>query len=51
MRDVDDEDEDETPRDTWATVRRLWSEAAGDHRDLHIEAHSFPTRRSSDLLI
>lgn len=30
MRDVDDEDEDETPRDTWATVRRLWSEAAGD---------------------
>ena len=31
MRDVDDEDEDEKPRDTWATVRRLWSEAAGDH--------------------
>ena len=31
MRDVDDEEEDETPRDTWATVRRLWSEAVGDH--------------------
>ena len=31
MRDVDDEDEDEKPRDTRATVRRLWSEAAGDH--------------------
>ena len=31
MRDVGDEDEDGKPRDTWATVRRLWSEAAGDH--------------------
>ncbi|MBD9104051.1 MAG: ABC transporter ATP-binding protein, partial [Collinsella aerofaciens] len=31
MRDVGDEDEDEKPSDTWATVRRLWSEAAGDH--------------------
>lgn len=31
MRDVDDDDEDGKPRDTWATVRRLWSEAAGDH--------------------
>ena len=36
MRDVDDEDEDETPRDTWATVRRLWSEAAGDHWRFYI---------------
>lgn len=35
MRDVDDED-DETPRDTWATVRRLWSEAAGDHWRFYI---------------
>ena len=26
------------------------SVTAGDHRDLHIEAHSFPTRRSSDLV-
>ena len=34
MRDVDDEDE--TPRDTWATVRRLWSEAAGDHWRFYI---------------
>ena len=32
----DDEDEDETPRDTWATVRRLWSEAAGDHWRFYI---------------
>ena len=36
MRDVDDGDEDETPRDTWATVRRLWSEAAGDHWRFYI---------------
>ena len=36
MRDVDDEDEDEKPRDTWATVRRLWSEAAGDHWRFYI---------------
>ena len=36
MRDVDDEGEDETPRDTWATVRRLWSEAAGDHWRFYI---------------
>ena len=36
MRDVDDEEEDETPRDTWATVRRLWSEAAGDHWRFYI---------------
>ena len=28
MRDVGDEDEDETPRDTWATVRRLVGEGA-----------------------
>lgn len=34
MRDVDDEDE--KPRDTWATVRRLWSEAAGDHWRFYI---------------
>ena len=27
----------------------LTGEHFGDHRDLHIEAHSFPTRRSSDL--
>ena len=36
MRDVDDGDEDETPRDTWATVRRLWSEATGDHWRFYI---------------
>ncbi|MFR6500865.1 MAG: ABC transporter transmembrane domain-containing protein, partial [Collinsella sp.] len=36
MRDVDDEDEDEKPRDTWATVRRLWSEDAGDHWRFYI---------------
>ena len=36
MRDVGDEDEDETPRNTWATVRRLWSEAAGDHWRFYI---------------
>ena len=36
MRDVDDEEEDETPRDTWATVRRLWSEAVGDHWRFYI---------------
>ena len=36
MRDVDDEDEDDTPRDIWATVRRLWSEAAGDHWRFYI---------------
>ena len=36
MRDVDDEDEDEKPRDTRATVRRLWSEAAGDHWRFYI---------------
>lgn len=36
MRDVGDEDEDEKPRDTWATVRRLWSEAAGDHWRFYI---------------
>ena len=36
MRDVDDEDEDEKPRDTWATVRRLWGEAAGDHWRFYI---------------
>src|SRR3546814_20689267 len=23
----------------------------GDHRDLHVRTHSFPTRRSSDLLV
>ena len=34
--DEDDEDEDEKPRDTWATVRRLWSEAAGDHWRFYI---------------
>ena len=28
--------EDETPQDTWATVRRLWSEAAGDHWRFYI---------------
>ena len=31
MRDDDGEDESETPRDTWATVRRLWREAADQH--------------------
>ena len=36
MRAVDDGDEDETPRDTWAPVRRLWSEAAGDHWRFYI---------------
>lgn len=36
MRDVDGEDEDEKPRDTWATVRRLWGEAAGDHWRFYI---------------
>src|SRR3546814_18087217 len=25
-------------------------ECTGDHRDLHVPTHSFPTRRSSDLL-
>src|SRR3546814_16054313 len=25
-------------------------ECCGDHRDLHVPTHSFPTRRSSDLL-
>ena len=36
MRDVSDEDEDEAPRNTWATVCRLWSEAAGDHWRFYI---------------
>ena len=31
MRDDDEEDESEVPRDAWATVRRLWREAAGQH--------------------
>src|SRR3546814_9673510 len=26
-------------------------EGYGDHRDLHVCTHSFPTRRSSDLLV
>ena len=34
-----------------ADLIRVWpgDSEYGDHRDLHIEAHSFPTRRSSDL--
>src|SRR3546814_1373721 len=28
----------------------LFFEGDGDHRDLHVLTHSFPTRRSSDLL-
>src|SRR3546814_14932632 len=28
---------------------RLFFECYGDHRDLHVLTHSFPTRRSSDL--
>src|SRR3546814_19448312 len=27
----------------------LFFECYGDHRDLHVRTHSFPTRRSSDL--
>src|SRR3546814_16076693 len=29
----------------------FFSEGYGDHRDLHVLPHSFPTRRSSDLQI
>src|SRR3546814_2606340 len=28
----------------------LFFSCSGDHRDLHVLTHSFPTRRSSDLL-
>src|SRR3546814_10370754 len=28
----------------------LLFECSGDHRDLHVLTHSFPTRRSSDLI-
>src|SRR5213075_3331568 len=28
----------------------FYFEGYGDHRDLHNKAHSFPTRRSSDLM-
>ena len=31
MRDTDEDEESEVPRDTWATVRRLWREAADQH--------------------
>src|SRR3546814_16999931 len=35
-------------------IRRLYKvfyfDCYGDHRDLHVLKHSFPTRRSSDLL-
>ena len=37
----------------WFTVDQgmidKFAEATGDHRDLHVIVHSFPTRRSSDL--
>src|SRR3546814_9531981 len=33
------------------TVCALVFEGYGDHRDLHVLTHSFPTRRSSDLRI
>src|SRR3546814_5736125 len=29
----------------------VFFERYGDHRDLHVLTHSFPTRRSSDLLV
>src|SRR3546814_3068182 len=29
----------------------LFFEGYGDHRDLHLRTHSFPTRRSSDLVL
>src|SRR3546814_16381680 len=29
----------------------VFCECYGDHRDLHVLTHSFPTRRSSDLLV
>src|SRR3546814_16310305 len=31
-------------------IRVFFFEGCGDHRDLHVQTHSFPTRRSSDLL-
>ena len=36
MRDDDDEEDSETPRDMWATVRRLWREAADQHWRFYI---------------
>src|SRR3546814_15768463 len=30
---------------------KLFFEGYGDHRDLHVLTHSFPTRRSSDLFL
>src|SRR3546814_14797696 len=30
-------------------VLTFFFELCGDHRDLHVRTHSFPTRRSSDL--
>src|SRR3546814_21169219 len=32
-------------------VRGFVFEGYGDHRDLHVLTHSFPTRRSSDLAV
>src|SRR3546814_3411166 len=32
-------------------VMCFFFEGFGDHRDLHVLTHSFPTRRSSDLLV
>src|SRR3546814_11346922 len=37
------------PDDTFAPVSYFFFELYGDHRDLHVLTHSFPTRRSSDL--
>ncbi len=36
MRDDDDGEDSEAPRDTWATVRRLWREAADQHWRFYI---------------
>src|SRR3546814_17080737 len=33
------------------SVCRFCVEWYGDHRDLHVLTHSFPTRRSSDLVV
>src|SRR6188768_2535102 len=32
-----------------ALILRFFFLRDGDHRDLHVDCHSFPTRRSSDL--
>src|SRR5213075_3538835 len=34
---------------TAVTAAHFFFKGHGDHRDLHNKAHSFPTRRSSDL--